>query len=117
MTDILIISNNVSSRISYCAALTGYGYSVAEAQNVDDALRQLTKNAQPRAIIVDLKFSGALTDAYRQFDALYGNRARPTLIIIGGSDNAHLTDGMADVFLARPVELQDLIEHVQASLN
>jgi CheY-like chemotaxis protein len=117
MTDILVLSNNFSNRIAYTAALNGYGYEVREAQTVNEAQSLLRAGLMPRAIVVDMKFSNALGEAYDEFNRIYRNATRPVLIIIGGVENAHLTDGVADVLLPRPVELEDLIAHVEQYLN
>lgn len=116
MADILVVSTQFSSRIAYTAALSGYGYSVTEAQSAQEAQNILRDGLYPRAVIVDLKFSNALVEAFKDFEALYRNRQRPILIVIGGRNNARLAQGMADVFLPRPAELYDLISSVQAQL-
>ncbi|HEX2621052.1 MAG TPA: response regulator [Phototrophicaceae bacterium] len=113
MADILVVSNHFSTRIAYTAALSGYGYEVAEAQSVPEAQTMLRQGVYPRAIVVDVKLSPAAREAYLEFTALFPANERPALIIIGGEENAHLVEDMADIFLARPVELHDLIGSVQ----
>ncbi|MCU0498193.1 MAG: response regulator [Anaerolineae bacterium] len=116
MTDVLVISNNLSSCIAYTAALSGYGYEVTEAHNVDEGLTFLKGGHTPRVIVIDVKFSATLQRAYQEFRQLYSPKDTPYLIVIGGSENAHLANGMADEYLTRPVELNDLLHCVQNSI-
>jgi CheY-like chemotaxis protein len=116
MTDVLIVSNQFSSRIAYTAALNGYGYSVVEAQSVNEAQGLLRGGMQPRAILLDIKFTPALRDAFNEFESMYRGGTRPALIIIGGSENARMAESFADVFLPRPAELYDVISGVQTCL-
>jgi response regulator RpfG family c-di-GMP phosphodiesterase len=116
MTDILVISNNFSSRIAYTAALSGYGYSVSEAQSIHDGQKLLHDGLNPRAVIVDVKYAPSLRDAYNEFAALYAPHERPMLVVIGAVENAQFAEEIADVFLPRPVELYDLIDRVHKSI-
>jgi CheY-like chemotaxis protein len=117
MTDILIVSNQQSTRIAYTAALNGYGYAVMEAHSIQEAQAMLRSGMQPRAIVLDIKYTPAMRDAFNEFETLYYGRPRPALVIVGSSENAHLAESIADVFLPRPAQIYDLITGVQACLS
>jgi DNA-binding NtrC family response regulator len=118
MTDVLIVSNQFSSRIAYTAALNGYGYSVVETQSINEAELLMRDGMRPRLIILDIKFTPSLRDAFNEFEALYADdTSRPALMIISGSENAQMAEAYADVFLPRPAELHDVITSVQNCLN
>lgn len=115
MTDVLIVSNQFSSRIAYTAALNGYGYSVAEAQSIHEAQTLLREGLRPRAMVLDIKFTPSLRDAFHEFEAMYPGDTRPALIIIGGSETTQMAS-FADVFIPRPAEINDLINGVHTCL-
>jgi ActR/RegA family two-component response regulator len=113
--DVLVISNNRSSRIAYTSALTGYGYEVAETPSFNEAASLIAKTILPRNIVIDLKLSAHGADDFIDYVRQVMGRGDIRIIVIGGNAQEAQTVSKvgADMFLFRPVKLDDLIYYVQ----
>jgi CheY-like chemotaxis protein len=108
--DILVIDNSRKS-IAYIAALSGFGYRIAEARSAQEAYNLLQTDELPRTVIVDLK----LADLEEVLPALReeaGDAAH--MIVISGDEEAAYAAG-ADVVVAKPVEVHELIHAVRTN--
>jgi DNA-binding NtrC family response regulator len=116
--DIALISNHYGKRITYGAALMGYGYEVAEMSTFEDMQTLLDAGVLPRTLIIDLKLSveraGEFIEALRR-DLRY--EALKIIVMGGGAGEAQMmSEAGANLFLHRPVEVDDLLEAVHASM-
>ncbi len=113
--DVLVISNNHSSRVTYAGALAGYGYEVAETPSFSEAQALLHTSSAPQAIVIDLKFSTSHAGAFIDYVRRTIGRDDIRIVVIGGNRNEEqaVSSVGANAFLYRPVQLNHLVQNVQ----
>lgn len=116
MTQILVVENSQMIRTMYIAGLISYGYAVKAVETVREAREVLASGYRPSVILLDLYLSGEPGQALIEYvDTTLGRNEMKIIVASGSSlskeDIARLN---ADYFLAKPVELVDLLNLVQS---
>ena len=108
---VLVIEDDEATRAFVVAALSDEGYTVVAAANADDGA-QLARQLSPALILLDLLMPGGgglhFLEGYRGGN---GTRPAPVVVMTAASDLARQEiQALADGVLAKPFELDDLIE-------
>ncbi len=118
--NILIIDDNMENRLFLKTMLLGLGFEIAEAVNGRDALIQMT-HFQPQLILLDLVMPEM--DGFEFIRKIRQNPSLKDIIVIAISAKVFqqtkqdsLAAGCQD-FIAKPVQLETLLEHLQTHLE
>ncbi len=118
MGTILVVDDNPESRKELCALLVDAGYDVAEAENEEFALQNI-KKATPDIVLVDMK-KPDLTD----FEVCQRLRNTPRhhliyliIILTDASKMTSEVDRVADDYVTKPFEEQDLLKCIKVGLH
>ena len=114
MVRVLVIDDDPSIRQVVGNALSDEGYDVDEAADGRAALAAIDR-AHPDVILLDMKMPGM--DGWefvRRYRARYGHRA-PVVVLTAARDAARRgADVDAEGYLAKPFDLDVLVERVEA---
>lgn len=117
--DILLVEDNVDTREALVMVLEHHGYSVRSAANGAEAL-EAARAQPPHLVITDLEMP-----VLSGFELLEEFRKQPTLadipvLVVSAHDETHARvtgfDLGADDFLAKPVQLDELLARVRRHL-
>ncbi len=111
--DILVITNNHNSSLTYTPTLMAYGHRIDEAQTFAGARIRLRAGILPSLIIIDTKF-----EQENCYDFIYALRtssqwAHIQIIVIGTEFDAVDALSMNIIRFARPVHIENLLATVQ----
>jgi DNA-binding response OmpR family regulator len=109
---VLIVDDDRAIQEFLKMALRDEGYEVVTASDGQDALK-LVRKYQPRLILLDKRMPNmdgrAFVEAYREIE---GPHAPIILLTAGRTAAESLTDFHVDAFLAKPFDLNELLELV-----
>jgi CheY-like chemotaxis protein len=109
---ILVVDDDRAIRQTLADILETEGYSVVQAANGAEALIQIGESL-PRLILLDMRMP--VMDGWQFARALKRHGLRFPIIVITAAQNARqwAQEVEAQDFLAKPFELDDLVEKVQ----
>ena len=115
MQTALIVEDNRIIRMMYSAGLAGYGYQVAEAQNMTEARSYLERAGAPKVLVLDLKLpDGNGMEIIRYIREHLGQQDTKIIVASGVEIAAEELYSLgADAFLPKPVELEEILESIQ----
>ena len=107
---ILVVDDDVDLRRSLAEILTEAGYAVSCARNGEEALRLLQAGGPPNAILLDLAMP--VMDGWTFRERMRGDPLLADIptVVISASLSADVRACDADAFLAKPFDLDRLIE-------
>jgi CheY-like chemotaxis protein len=107
---VLVIEDDGATRAFVVAALSDEGYTVVSAANVVDGA-QLAHQLSPALILLDLLMPGGGAVQFFETYRANGSHAAPVVVMTAASDLARQEiHAVADGILAKPFDLDDLIE-------
>jgi two-component system, NtrC family, response regulator PilR len=117
MSEVLIVEDNRVIRTLYASGLAGYGYHVAQAQNLDEARSYLESGGAPDVVLLDLKlpdgYGGEVIEQIRQ------THPQAKIIVATGLllKPTELAALDADAYLTKPVQLTSVLKTVDNFIN
>jgi two-component system OmpR family response regulator len=118
MREVLIVDDSPDLRAMLAFTLGDLGYSVREARNGEDALRELAEHA-PACIVLDLMMPGL--NGFKVLEQMRSRKLAPdarVVILTSQDDERALVRGFelhADEFFMKPVD-PDLVAHKISAL-
>jgi two-component system, response regulator PdtaR len=109
---VLVVEDEVIVRMLIAEALREAGCSVIEAASADEAVRVLKATAAPDVLITDVKLPGAI-DGFELAASIRRAQPRMKVIVTSGHASPDTARHVADAFLAKPFELQQLVGQVR----
>jgi CheY-like chemotaxis protein len=107
---VLVIDDDEPTRALVAAALTDEGYTVVAAANAHDGA-QLAQQHCPALILLDLFMPGGGGLNFLEIYRANGSSRAPVVVMTAASDlPGQMIHAIADGVLAKPFELDDLIE-------
>ena len=112
MQRLLLVDDDATTRVLLHAALELEGYEVSDAGGGDEALRLLDRE-RPDVVVTDLIMPGV--DGLSLCKAIRANAEFEDAVIIAltGGDYPEALNGLCDVFLRKPVEIDRLIDTLE----
>ena len=107
---ILVVDDDVDLRRSLAEVLSELGYSVSCARNGEEALRQLQAGGVPSAILLDLAMPVMDGWTFRERMRRDPRLAGIPTVVISASLSPDVKSCEADAFLAKPFDLERLVE-------
>lgn len=111
-TTALVISNHHTSSVGYTSGITGFGWHVTETRTFEAARILIRTGLQPDTIIIDVKLHAHEIEQFIDF-IRHDSGAWHSGVIVIGQD--YVTG--ADLWLARPVFVADIISALEPILN
>ena len=117
---VLVVDDDVDSRVLIADLLSSEGYQVATASNGHDALNQLS-TVKPSVILLDLEMPVMDGRSFRQHQLQMSGplRSVPVIVCSGSDEAAKLTNELQPfAYLSKPLpDLGQLLEHVEAACH
>lgn len=115
MSTVLVVEDNPAIRNMYGAGLSGFGYVVAEASNVDDAISYMASHEVPSIILLDLRLPGRSGRDLIQHIRQDLRRSDVKIIVVSATLNhsRDVLDMGIDASLSKPVDLRQLLGMIQ----
>ena len=112
MQRLLLVDDDTATCALLHAALALEGYEVSDAGGGDEALRLLDRE-RPDVVVTDLIMPGV--DGLSLCKAIRANAEFEDAVIIAltGGDYPEALNGLCDVFLRKPVEIDRLIDTLE----
>jgi CheY-like chemotaxis protein len=107
---VLVVDDDADIRLTLEDVLVAEGFSVALAANGAEALRVLT-GARPRVILLDLSMPVMDGEQFRERQRSDATLAAIPIVVMTAADRTRekIAPMNADGFLAKPVQLDDLL--------
>jgi CheY-like chemotaxis protein len=112
---ILIVDDDEDIRDALALVLQTCGYRTVTAFDGEDALHRLRENGPPALVLLDLmmpRMNGV--DFAKAMHAHTGMRDVPIVVLSGDSAGVQTAASMRATYLAKPVDLQTLLDVVEA---
>lgn len=109
---VLVVEDDVLTRMATSEELRDYGYSVVEAANVDEALAVLHGPTRIDLVVTDMKMPGAL-DGAALAQHIRTELPFVKVVMISGQTPAPEVRRILDGYLPKPVAPADLASYVQ----
>ncbi|MDB4974196.1 MAG: response regulator receiver modulated diguanylate cyclase [Myxococcaceae bacterium] len=117
--DILLVEDDADARIALTLLLEHHGYQVRSAANGYGGLEEAARQT-PDLVITDLSMPGLTgLEMLAQFRSLPGLADVPVMVVSGQRDINNRVAGFdlgADDFLAKPVQVEDLLARIRRLL-
>lgn len=115
MSTVLVVEDNPAIRNMYGAGLSGFGYSVAEASNVDDAISYIASHEIPSIVLLDLRLPGRSGRDLIKHIRNDLRRSDVKIIVVSATLNQSrdVLEMGIDASLSKPVDLRQLLGMVQ----
>jgi len=114
VSDVLVIDANPSIRKMLCAGLTGFGFSVLEADSYAEAQTRLEAGDVPRVAIVDFLRNNDTSQGF--LTLLRDTPAYQSIKVIIATVNSLTTEEQnalgVDAVMVKPVDLSQLVKAV-----
>ncbi len=117
---VLVVDDDLDILEATSLLLETEGYDVATARDGREALERLAEGVRPAVILLDLMMPGMNGfEFYERLRRLPGPEAHSPVIVISAAREAgrHAEELGADDVLAKPYELQDLLEKIARQLR
>jgi len=112
---VLLVEDEVLTRLMLADELRNQGLQVLEASNADEALTVLQSSLPVHLLFTDIRMPGEMDGV--ALAKLAHARFPQIKSIIGSSGRPESIDDFADAFLAKPYDLRELIKQVRRLLS
>ena len=112
---VLLVEDEVLTRLMLADELRSQGLQVLEASNADEALTVLQSSLPVHLLFTDIRMPGEMDGV--ALAKLAHARFPQIKSIIGSSGKPESIDDFADAFLAKPYDLRELIKQVRRLLS
>ena len=112
---VLLVEDEVLTRLMLADELRSQGLQVLEASNADEALTVLQSSLPVHLLFTDIRMPGEMDGV--ALAKLAHARFPQIKSIIGSSGRPESIDDFADAFLAKPYDLRELIKQVRRLLS
>jgi CheY-like chemotaxis protein len=112
---VLLVEDEVLTRLMLADELRNQGLQVLEASNADEALTVLQSSLPVHLLFTDIRMPGEMDGV--ALAKLAHVRFPQIKSIIGSSGRPESIDDFADAFLAKPYDLRELIKQVRRLLS
>ena len=112
---VLVVEDEVLTRLMLADELRNQGLQVLEASNADEALTVLQSSLPVHLLFTDIRMPGEMDGVAL---AKFAHARFPRIkSIIGSSGKPESIDDFADAFLAKPYDLRELVKQVRRLLS
>ena len=112
---VLLVEDEVLTRLMLADELRSQGLQVLEASNADEALTVLQSSLPVHLLFTDIRMPGEMDGV--ALAKLAHARFPQIKSIIGSSGRPESIDDFADAFLAKPYDLRELIKQIRRLLS
>ena len=112
---VLLVEDEVLTRLMLADELRNQGLQVLEASNADEALTVLQSSLPVHLLFTDIRMPGEMDGV--ALAKLAHARFPQIKSIIGSSGRPESIDDFADAFLAKPYDLRELIKQIRRLLS
>ena len=112
---VLLVEDEVLTRLMLADELRNRGLQVLEASNADEALTVLQSSLPVHLLFTDIRMPGEMDGV--ALAKLAHARFPQIKSIIGSSGRPESIDDFADAFLAKPYDLRELVKQVRRLLS